>query len=176
MFCALWRLTTDGQNKYCTSKQYQKIKENYKISESHHENIKKAVQRLWSSDKSSELRKKISNSIKNIYKNNPQVYANKKGHCYLSDETKSLMHDKSISYYAKPENRLYHSEATKKAMAKIPREKLGAKKVKCIELDIIFESISAAEKYLNNKSGKSHICEVCSGKAKTALGYHWKYC
>lgn len=176
MFYALWRLATDGQNKYCSSKLYQKIKESYKISETHHKHIKEAAQKLWSSNRSSEVRKKISNSIKNIYKNSPQVYANKKGHCYLSSETKSLMHDKSINYYTKPENRLYHSEAVKKAMAKIPREKLGAKKVKCIELNIVFESVSAAEKYLNYRSGKSHICEVCNGKGKTALGYHWEYC
>ena len=84
------------------------------------------------------------------------------------------MHDKAINYYAKPENKLYHSEATKKAMAKIPREKLGAKRVRCIELNIVFESVSAAEKYLNHI--KSHICEVCNGKGKTALGYHWEYC
>lgn len=43
----------------------------------------------------------------------------------------------------------------------------------CVELDKTFESIKEAESLLGKSSHK--ICRCCSGKAKTAYGYHWKY-
>ena len=58
-----------------------------------------------------------------------------------------------------------------------------SKKVMCIELHLIFESLSAAEEWsksLDNPNGKTaahqHISKVCRGLRKTCGGYHWKYC
>lgn len=59
MFIALWLLANDGQNNYCSSRQYQKLKERYKISETHYQHIKEASQKLWSSDKAEVVREKI---------------------------------------------------------------------------------------------------------------------
>lgn len=39
----------------------------------------------------------------------------------------------------------------------------------------VFESQSAAERFLGIKPGSSHIASVCKGKRKTAQGYSWKY-
>ncbi len=47
------------------------------------------------------------------------------------------------------------------------------RKVLCIELNRIFDSEKQAEAEL--KIGVSRISECCSGKNKTAVGYHWKY-
>lgn len=58
-------------------------------------------------------------------------------------------------------------------------------KVKCIELNIIFNSLSEAANYMKKigkctakdvKTGPSqHIHDVCKGKRKSAYGYHWIY-
>ena len=45
------------------------------------------------------------------------------------------------------------------------------KKVRCIETNEIFESISAAQKYYNIQ----HIGECCNGTRKTADKKHWEY-
>ena len=55
----------------------------------------------------------------------------------------------------------------------------NCKKVLCVELNIVFDSVTEARKYFNIKSN-SHICECCSGKLKSAGKYngqklHWKY-
>lgn len=57
-----------------------------------------------------------------------------------------------------------------------------SRKVCCIELDIIFDSLSEAENWSQtsqNPNGKrcqhQHISKVCRGQRKTAGGYHWKY-
>lgn len=57
-----------------------------------------------------------------------------------------------------------------------------SKKVCCVELNIIFNSLSEAERWSQtsqNPNGRrcahQHISKVCSGKRKTAGGYTWKY-
>lgn len=57
-----------------------------------------------------------------------------------------------------------------------------SQKVCCIELNIIFNSLSEAESWSQTKEnpkGKcchhQHISKVCRGQRKTAGGYHWKY-
>jgi group I intron endonuclease len=47
------------------------------------------------------------------------------------------------------------------------------KKVRCIELNKIFNSAKEAADYLN--IGYKHISSVCLGKRKTAEGYHWEH-
>ena len=51
--------------------------------------------------------------------------------------------------------------------------KAKGKKVLCIELNRIFDSEKQAERELN--IGVARISECCSGKNKTAGGYHWRY-
>lgn len=47
------------------------------------------------------------------------------------------------------------------------------KKVYCIELDKIFNSIAEAE--LETGCYHSHISACCKGKLKSVNGYHWSY-
>lgn len=47
------------------------------------------------------------------------------------------------------------------------------KKVKCVELDMIFNSVSEAAEYMC--SGTSTISNCLVGRYKTSGGYHWEY-
>ena len=76
-----------------------------------------------------------------------------------------------------PRERLEHILTVQKISA----EKVS-KKVKCVELDIVFSSISEAEKWSmtdqnpkGQKCSHQHISKVCSGKRHTCGGYHWTY-
>lgn len=48
------------------------------------------------------------------------------------------------------------------------------KKVKCIELNITFDSCSDAARFCNLKNN-CNISAVCKGYQNTAGGYHWRY-
>lgn len=47
------------------------------------------------------------------------------------------------------------------------------KKVRCVELDIIFESVKAAADYINKD--QAYISGCLRGRLKTAGNYHWEY-
>ena len=64
----------------------------------------------------------------------------------------------------------FKTEETRK---KISNNSTLKRKVRCIEKDIIFNSITEASKYFNSNS--NHITECCKGKLNTSLGYHWEY-
>lgn len=52
------------------------------------------------------------------------------------------------------------------------------KKVKCIDLlgrELLFDSISSAEQYLNKPNSATLISRCCKGKTKKAYGYIWLY-
>lgn len=49
----------------------------------------------------------------------------------------------------------------------------GNKKVLCVELGLVFESIKSAAKFINRDP--SGITVVLKGRKKTCGGYHWKY-
>ena len=64
--------------------------------------------------------------------------------------------------------------------------KIGIEKckrpVRCIELDLVFDSLTSAEKWSQSKDnpngkGTCHqsIGRVCLGKMHTTAGYHWEY-
>ena len=48
-----------------------------------------------------------------------------------------------------------------------------AKKVQCIEINEVFDSITKAAKAVDVDRG--NISRCCKGQRKTAGGYHWKY-
>lgn len=68
------------------------------------------------------------------------------------------------------------AEARKKAHLAV------SKKVRCIELNLEFNSLSDAERWSissDNPNGKKathqHIAHVCKGSRNTTGGYHWEY-
>lgn len=107
MFLALWYLANDGQNKYCSSREYQKLKERYTLTETHRQHIKEASQKFWQSDKAEAARNKIKKARaeqKNLAWGQRSDEAKKR----ISEATKAAMQD--------PELRKHISEATKAAM------------------------------------------------------------
>lgn len=67
------------------------------------------------------------------------------------------------------------SEEQKKkvSLAKMGCEGHGKRKVRCVEANIIYESITEASKQTGARMGK--IVEVCKGHRKSTSGYHWEY-
>lgn len=75
-----------------------------------------------------------------------------------------------------------HSSETKAKIGKVhlgkkvsPETRLKlSRKVRCIELDTVFDSVTEASKFAGLKF-PSHITSVCKGKRHTTGGYHWEY-
>ena len=84
------------------------------------------------------------------------------------DENKENNTLNNLEWMTRKENANYGSrnEKASKAM-KI--------KIKCIELNKVFDSAKDAAIFLNKKHGAGNISSCCSGKYKSAYGYTWKY-
>lgn len=96
---------------------------------------------------------------------------------------KVLENAKNGLLYAQKYNK-EHREEHLANLAKARPLALAARrrKVRCIELDLEFESLSAAEEWSKtidnpNKqiANHQHISKVCRGQRHTAGGYHWQY-
>lgn len=67
-----------------------------------------------------------------------------------------------------------HSKEHIKKQSEAMRGK-NAKKVLCIELNKPFNSMRAANKFFGKPETATIISNCCTGRNKTAYGYHWKY-
>lgn len=69
----------------------------------------------------------------------------------------------------------HHTEEAKEKMSFAHKGMISKKrkKVKCVELNKIYDSIKIAS--LETKTQASKICNCCQGKGITANGYHWEY-
>lgn len=115
MFLALWYLANDRQNKTCSSREYQKLKERYKFTKSHIQHIKEASQRLWSSEKAEEVRTKI----KDARAKQVNLAWGKR-----SDESKKNISEGTKRAMQDPELRKHISEKTKEAMNRPEMKKM----------------------------------------------------
>ena len=74
-------------------------------------------------------------------------------------------------------SRKHNSESNKdRKLSEEHKYKIGkanGRRVYCVELDMIFDSLAEAERVTKVKNG--NISTVCNGKRKTAGGYHWRY-
>ncbi len=92
----------------------------------------------------------------------------------LSEKTKQ-----KISEATKGENNpMYGKEHTEESKQKMSETKKGknnprATKVYCVELDMVFNTITEASKFVG--CDQSNISNVLIGRQKTAGGYHWIY-
>lgn len=110
---------------------------------------------------SERTRKKIS--IANKGKHNSPQTEFKKGHItIISEEAK-----RRLSKERKGKHISIKTEFKK------GHKPLNARKVICIETQIIYNSIKEAS--IKNKVDDGHISDVCRKKRKTAGGYHWEY-
>lgn len=81
----------------------------------------------------------------------------------------------------------WREEHPEESLAQVKEaQKRGAdavkRKVLCIEKNLVFDSLSEAERWsisdLNDnhkKASHQHISKVCKGERQTCGGYHWKY-
>ena len=122
-------------------------------------------------EKQIEIKKKLSESHKKAM-NRPEVIEKcKLSHLgkIISDEQK-----KKLSESAKGKNTWskgkHLSEETKR---KIKENNGKSKKVYCVELNLIFNSIRQASSKLKLDSGS--ITRCCKGSLKTTGNYHWRY-
>ena len=113
---------------------------------------------------SKEIRIKISENTKKAM-NNPNIKEKLK-QCHLG-KTLSEEHKAKIRLSA----RKYQTEKTKEKMREINKNKI---KVKCIETNMIFNSLQAAADYIGYSS-TTHISGCAMGKRKSAGGYHWRF-
>ena len=140
------------------------------LSEEHKEKIKNTLKGRKMSD---EWKKKISNSLKGKPKSKEAIEKSrlsKIGKPAWNKGKYNIYNDKQLAKM---------SENTKKLWKKEEYRNKNCKKVLCIELNMVFNSVTEAKKYFNMKSN-SHICECCSGKLKSCGKYngkklHWKY-
>ena len=99
--------------------------------------------------------------------------------CYLEDLDNYVMPQPKM--YISPMGGRKHSEETKKKLSealkgkKMSSDNHNAKKVKCIELNLIFNSVADANEYLGKPRSRDSISNCARGKSKTAYGYHWEY-
>lgn len=82
----------------------------------------------------------------------------------LSEETKEKIRQ------TKAKNGYVKSDETRQRASLSCKQK---KKVLCVELDIVFDSVTAAAKYI--AVDKSRIAHCINGAAKTVKGYHFKH-
>lgn len=89
-----------------------------------------------------------------------------------SEETKRKMSEnnseKNNPFYGK-----HHTEETKKKISENTSEKLS-KPVMCVETGVMFTNAEEASRWAGLKD-RTGISRCCTGKQKTAGGYHWKY-
>ena len=93
-----------------------------------------------------------------------KISASNSGRKY-SETSKQLISQKKTGYK--------YSEESKQRMRDAKRPSLY-KKVRCIELDMVFESITAARKYFTDNPNNCTVSFCINGRQKTAFGYHWE--
>lgn len=86
----------------------------------------------------------------------------------------------SLNGLHKRRKELYNTNEYKLLFREIQRYKF--KSVRLIELNLVFESLSSASRWVGEntsytgKNKTSKIKSVCDGERKLAYGYHWEYC
>lgn len=113
---------------------------------------------------SEQTKKKIS--IANKGKHNSPATEFKKGQignrAIITEEIKRKISEKNKGKHASVQTEF-----------KKGHKPFGARKVLCIETNVIYDTIKEAGKDTNTMD--CHICEVCKNKRKSAGGLHWKY-
>ena len=90
------------------------------------------------------------------------------------DEDKTNNHHENLEWCTPEYNVNYgtHNQRVSRAVTKTMTEKYGVR-VRCIELDMEFNSVKEAEIYTGAYA--QNITACCRGRYKTTGGYHWEY-
>lgn len=154
MINAFWRMNYCQNNLYVNSYAYTQSRNEYVKSISGKNHF------MFGKNLSEEHKRKISESHFGLKHSEETKQKIRKNHADMSGENNP--------FYGKK-----HTEETRKKIRKaLSGEKHPrAKKVLCIETNIVYLTIADAIK----KTGIKHICDCCKGRLKQAGGYHWKY-
>ena len=119
-----------------------------------------------------ESRKKVSEANKgkkHTEEHRKKISEVMKGH-EITEETRKRMSEAKKGKKRKP-----FSEEHKQKMSEARKGENNpmATKVYCVELDMVFNTVTEASKFVG--CNKSNISVVLRGKQKTAKGYHWIY-
>lgn len=122
-----------------------------------------------------ETREKISKSISDTYKSNPEKRERNRQTTLKQFQDKDF-YKKYREYRSSDEfrekERLSHLGMKMKEETKRKISKTLGKRVLCVETGEIFDSAKDAEKWL---PGNINVKAAALGQRKTAGGYHWKY-
>ena len=200
---AYMRMTTSTNGDYnITPEEYEEAKKLFSKLQS--ENLKALWANLSSEEKFLRQHKGHLTRKSNIEKYNATIEKTRQSLLNKTPYEKALIKEKrknSLINKSEAEKQLEHihrSEAAKKRMANLSKEKLEAiikkskqtkanwseekrreiiakttpqgVKVVCIETGVIYNSIKEANEWCGG-----NVCNVCKGRSKTAGGYHWKY-
>lgn len=116
MFLALWWLANDGQNKACSSREYQKLKERYALNPVHKENSIKATKESW---KDPIKRAARIEKIKEARAKQVNMAWGKR-----SDESKKNISNGTKKAMQDPELRKHLSEKSKEVMSRPEMKKM----------------------------------------------------
>lgn len=144
-----------------TRKKLSEINKGKPLSEEHRKNISKS---LKGHEVSEETKQKMSETKKGrifTEEHKQKISETMKGKT-LSEETKQKMSEAK-------KGRTLSEEHRKKLSENNP----NATKVYCVELDMVFNTVTEASKFVG--CSKMNISSVLRGRSKTAKGYHWIY-
>lgn len=101
------------------------------------------------------------------------------GYKYTEEQREAMRHTHTHLFESGENHPMFgkhQSEETKELnrQAHIGLEAPNRKKVRCIELNIVFDCIKDAANFLGIKSG-AHISACCKGDRQICGGYHWEY-
>lgn len=124
---------------------------------------------------SEEVRKKMSNSIKKFYEDNPHIKELRSINAlrqWSNLETKKKIIGENNGMYGK-----HHTEEAKKKVSEAnkgrPSWRRNLTPVRCIDLNQVFDCCAEAGKYFGIQSGS--VLQCCCGKRKTAGGHRWEF-
>ena len=116
-------------------------------------------------------REQISNAVKKRWEEG--AYANRKHNQVTWNKGHTKEDDPRIAKYCRKVGEFHHTEEAKRKMSKshkgIPAH--NRKRVKCIETDVVYNSVSEAEKL----TGISNISLAARNQHRTAGKLHWRY-
>lgn len=148
---------------------------NYNFTEKHKEKIRAA---LKGRKVSKETRDKISNSLKNSSKFHQYRKTWNKGKKYTEEQKRKFASawantsEETKRKIKESVSELWKDKTYRRHMSEAHKGK-GTKKVVCVELDKVFNSLKEAEQ----KTGVKYdgISKCCHGIQKTAGGFRWRF-
>lgn len=166
-----YNLTHGGESGYiCSEETLNKLSNSHKGKRLSLEQREKISKTLKGRKHTKEWNDKISKShigITHTEDSKKKMSISKKG-IKFSDEVIKRRSDTLKRKYK--DDAEYYDSVKKRLKSHTDKLKM---KVMCVETGFIFESLNEAARFMGKGTGNIH--SVCSGRTKTAYGFHWMY-